>query len=611
MTLHRLRLLAICFAVLCACREPKEDPEQKPPESVPFEMLEVQSTGPLAFPSRPVPLCEVLPAGLPERPLLDVWGASPQDVWAAGEAGTLLHWDGSKWSPARSGVQSAIRTLWGSGSNDVWAGGDFLFLLRWNGSEWTHWQLPDIARGVSDIHGSGPNDVWAVSDGRTLHHFNGTSWSSQPAFDRGDTVWASPENLWLAGFPGYAYHRTGSSWAWFEQGPLNVRSIWGSGPDDVWLVGANIHRWHQASLVQVPRPGAAGFLHEVHGAGPNDVWAVGSKGQSLHWEGTSWSEVPTGVSWDLEGVWVPTSGNAFAVGQRGLEVLRWDGSSWRPVPTPLGYFFQDLGMTAQGRGWLVGETGRLRHFDGTTPMNIESPTSNALRAVWVQNETEIWAVGDAGTILRWDGSAWRVEQSNTTQVLRGVWSDGAGEVWAAGERGTLLRRAGGAWSSVPSGTQSDVHALWGVSASDLWAATASEILHWDGRTWNTVVHGAPPLWWIGGSGANDVWIAGRSSNSLLHWDGSSWRRMSLPLDGPAGRLSGLTELAVRGPGDLWLGASFYGGGEATPLAQSLLHWNGQEWNSVALGREGARALTVRGAEVWLLKSNGSVVRTCP
>src|SRR5207253_74408 len=32
------------------------------------------------------------------QPLYAVWGAAPNDVWAVGEYGTVLHYDGTGWS---------------------------------------------------------------------------------------------------------------------------------------------------------------------------------------------------------------------------------------------------------------------------------------------------------------------------------------------------------------------------------------------------------------------------------------------------------------------------------------------------------------------------------
>ena len=68
-----------------------------------------------------------LPQG---NPLWSVWGSASTDVWAVGLGGTILHWDGSAWSPVASGTVNSLTSVRGSASNDVWAVGDGTILHR-------------------------------------------------------------------------------------------------------------------------------------------------------------------------------------------------------------------------------------------------------------------------------------------------------------------------------------------------------------------------------------------------------------------------------------------------------------------------------------------------
>src|SRR5215471_3192625 len=75
-----------------------------------------------------------------------VWGSSSNDVWVTGQAGTLLHWDGSTWAPFEGGaVLDNFLNVWGSGPNDVWAVGTgygdpccelLAPILHWDGASW-------------------------------------------------------------------------------------------------------------------------------------------------------------------------------------------------------------------------------------------------------------------------------------------------------------------------------------------------------------------------------------------------------------------------------------------------------------------------------------------
>lgn len=42
-----------------------------------------------------------------------IWGSGPNDVYAVGTHGTLLHYDGRGWSPMQSGEPSTLVSIWG------------------------------------------------------------------------------------------------------------------------------------------------------------------------------------------------------------------------------------------------------------------------------------------------------------------------------------------------------------------------------------------------------------------------------------------------------------------------------------------------------------------
>jgi hypothetical protein len=67
-----------------------------------------------------VPTCHLAPET--RGPLYAVWGRGPDDVWAAGQSGALLHWDGRAFAPVRSGSNVDLVSIAGAGGRDVWVG---------------------------------------------------------------------------------------------------------------------------------------------------------------------------------------------------------------------------------------------------------------------------------------------------------------------------------------------------------------------------------------------------------------------------------------------------------------------------------------------------------
>ena len=67
-------------------------------------------------------------------PLNGVWGSSSTDVFAVGDEGTILHYDGSTWSPMESGLKKVLNAVWGTSGTDVFVAGDGGTILHYDGS---------------------------------------------------------------------------------------------------------------------------------------------------------------------------------------------------------------------------------------------------------------------------------------------------------------------------------------------------------------------------------------------------------------------------------------------------------------------------------------------
>jgi alpha-tubulin suppressor-like RCC1 family protein len=271
-----------------------------------------------------------------------VFDAGPGDAWAVGTntrpsapfVQTIIeHWNGTAWSVVPS-PDPAGGSL----------GNDFL-------------------QGVS---GSGPNDIWAVgydfensnrgSIRFLLAHFNGTSWTAAPSpTPKGATQFgnavavASPTDAWAVGMEipslgggnlSVAAHWNGSAWTEVPvpngnaaHGNNVVTGVTIASATDVWASAYNqpisgggsvpflLHfNGTSFSIVNIPLPGGPSLndvgtaLFGIASLGPDDVYAVGSAayndgaqlGLIEHYNGTSWSVLPSPQPGDLGGV--PTNG---------------------------------------------------------------------------------------------------------------------------------------------------------------------------------------------------------------------------------------------------------------------------------------------------------------
>jgi photosystem II stability/assembly factor-like uncharacterized protein len=60
-----------------------------------------------------------------------VWADAPDDAWAVGDVGTIVHFNGTMWTPVSSPTSLTLYAIWGSGPMDVWAVGEQGVILHY------------------------------------------------------------------------------------------------------------------------------------------------------------------------------------------------------------------------------------------------------------------------------------------------------------------------------------------------------------------------------------------------------------------------------------------------------------------------------------------------
>jgi hypothetical protein len=309
-----------------------------------------------------------------------------------------------------------------------------------------------------------------------------------------------------------------------------VGNFLGPNDDDGQVMLAE--HWNGSAWSQVPTPNIMRSdekLNAVSAAAANDVWAVGSMNQTgfkhtdplaAHWDGTSWSIVPTpattgGSKSILFGVADLGGGNAWAVGRseanRAL-AEHWNGSAWTIIPTP----------------------------DPAAPAG-STFTGSTLTAVSARSASDIWAVGNFTTLkgtnvstftltMHWNGSAWTILPSPNPAV------------------------------PTPTGADQSLNGVVEIAPNDVWAVGGTTDLtgfqparpiamHWNGTAWSLTSLsnlGNGGLTSVTASSPTSVWAAGTvGTASVLHWNGTSWAPETTPV-GPDGQpiLNGIS--AVRG-----------------------------------------------------------------
>jgi hypothetical protein len=129
-----------------------------------------------------------------------------------------------------------------------------------------------------------------------------------------------------------------------------------------------VEHWDGTSWSVVPSPTSpfpyGGYLFSVSAAAPNVAWAVGDAQQAdfmIQWDGTAWQTVAAPVGWTFSAIWAESPTDAWVVGEQATQpstlIEHWDGVQWGVVPSPYqpgGDIFKAVWAASSTTAWAVG-----------------------------------------------------------------------------------------------------------------------------------------------------------------------------------------------------------------------------------------------------------------
>jgi photosystem II stability/assembly factor-like uncharacterized protein len=232
--------------------------------------------------------------------LNNIWGSGLDNMYVVGANGTLLYSSdqGKTWIPRKLTGAPALRSIWGASRSggspqDIYAIGEGgLILHSQDGTAWTQ-QNSGVSQELFGIWGASAQDVYIVGDqGLILHSTNsGQSWvtltSNTTSLLHG--IWgSSPDDIYVVGYQSPILHSSDQGKTWTQQTrdpPDWLASVWGSGPNDVYAVGAKgtiLHSTDKGLSWSQDRDLLLSFsLCAVWGKSPNEVFMVGQSGNLL------------------------------------------------------------------------------------------------------------------------------------------------------------------------------------------------------------------------------------------------------------------------------------------------------------------------------------------
>ncbi len=294
--------------------------------------------------------------------------------------------------PDRELPSHDLRAITAVSEDRVYAGGDNGVLVEWDGQDWINHSTP-ADRQIRDIEVAG-EEIWiATSSDRykgSIYQYNDGSWSERaPRNDAYINIDLVNGTLWAIG------HRHPDSDGGEQSASLGVTRIYRY-QDGSW----------ERTLDQ-----QRGELSALHFEGPESGIAAGllENGSSIfHWDGQDWKT----ESLQLEESFHPIS--VSSIDDRtliigfpfsGNQSVIWETESgWQPDAPPTGERLWGLDVL-EGTAYIAAGSGTVLNWDGdwtTHPTN----TTATLYDISMLGTDDGWAVGTNHTILRYNGTAW-------------------------------------------------------------------------------------------------------------------------------------------------------------------------------------------------------------
>ena len=297
-----------------------------------------------------------------------VFAVAANEVWAVGNAGTVLHYDGC-WRAEPKATAVDLDTVWAAADGTVWAGGASATTLRRSGGTWSVFTTPGTST-VRGIFATAP-DVWAAAEEGAVYRWDGAAWQLAHANTTPgsyDAVWgAAPNDVWVVGngrepdgdYTAFHAHWDGAAWtesySCNPEGSRYAAGGWVARIDDIWgLDAATV--WNAGEC----DPGG-GFIRRA---------------RIERLIGGAWSEVDLGMmladNRPLDSIWASSVSDVWASSRgnpderQGPSMLHFDGVSWTASSDPVTDGIRRIRGTGARDVWGVGLGGKRVHFDGAT-----------------------------------------------------------------------------------------------------------------------------------------------------------------------------------------------------------------------------------------------------
>ena len=306
--------------------------------------------------------------------LFSVTGYGDSGIITVGQAGATQHFDGVSWRSGTKGPVADILAVWCSSSNNIYFAGRSDSIYHYDGIE-VRGIYSGTNRQINEMWGFSGDTVFAVGSEGSITMFDNiecrTLDSGTDSHLRG--VWGtSPSNVYAAGSSDIL-HYDGQSWRQMDSPGCYFSGVWGSSASNIFASsgigydGFGIYRYDGASWSMMEGSDTIRGQNAIHGTSDDNVATSGIWGRVFQFDGESWNNLETNVSYRFYGVYTFSKDKIFVVGGKSWDwdaiMLRFDDGKWQELEYP-GLFgtLNDIIGTPDGDVIVVGDYGTVLRY---------------------------------------------------------------------------------------------------------------------------------------------------------------------------------------------------------------------------------------------------------
>lgn len=279
--------------------------------------------------------------------LYGIWGRNEKEIFAVGQGGQIMHYDGKLWSTKNSIETNDLFAVWGQGTK-AWAVGEGIDLV-YDGTSWSN---------LSSSSTYSLRGLWGAPGGKYLYAVGALTYMIRYlSLTNDSTYWST----------GYLPDKTEDA----------MYGVWGLSDNEVYIVGDNgiilrcsqscISSSYSSSKYTPMTSNTTANLRSIYGFSSNEIYAVGFDGVVLFYNGKNWIKQDLKTQNYFYGVWGSSANDVYVVGhpifKTDESIFHFDGTQWTKRPPPQTSSLNAIWGTSSTNVYVVSNN-QILHYDG-------------------------------------------------------------------------------------------------------------------------------------------------------------------------------------------------------------------------------------------------------